>query len=121
MASKEIKNQKDPDLKPIHPGDILKTEFLEPLKLTEEDLAKEIQVAPQIVHDLTQEKISLTVDLAYRLYFYFGVSAEYWLNFQKNYDLNTYQGLAESKIKKQIQPYSNGKKPANSRSQNLHV
>jgi antitoxin HigA-1 len=77
MVSKEIKNKKDPDLKPIHPGDILKTEFLDPLKLTEEKLAKEIQIAPQIIHDLTQEKISLTVDLAYRLYFYFGVSAEY--------------------------------------------
>ncbi len=110
MVSNNIKRQKDPDLRPIHPGDILKTEFLEPLKLSEERLAKEIQVAPQIIHDLTQEKVSLTVDLAYRLYFYFGVSAEYWLNFQKNYDLEIYQDLAETVIKKQIQPYSNGKR-----------
>ena len=110
MVNKETKRAKDPDLKPIHPGEILKSEFLKPLKLTEEKLAKEIQVAPQIIHDLVNEKNSLTVDLAYRFYFYFGVSAEYWLNFQKNYDLNTYQYLAESKIKKQIEPYSNHKK-----------
>ena len=96
---------KDKDLKPIHPGEILKTEFLEPLSMKEEELAKNLQVEKSVIKDLIAEKRSMTVDLAYRLYFYFGVSAEYWLNFQKNYDLANYQELAESQIRSKIQPY----------------
>ena len=96
---------KDPDLKPLHPGEILKSEFLEPLNMSEVELAKNLQVKKSVIKDLVAEKRSVTVDLAYRLYFYFGVSAEYWLNFQKNYDLETYQELAEKEIRKQIQPY----------------
>ncbi|CAG8504536.1 9729_t:CDS:1 [Ambispora gerdemannii] len=95
---------KDLDLKPIHPGEILKSEFLEPLNMKEEELAKKIQVKKSVIKDLVAEKKSMTVDLAYRLYFYFGVSAEYWLNFQKNYDLETYQELAEREIRSKIQP-----------------
>ena len=95
---------KDPELKPLHPGEILKSEFLEPLNMKGEELAKNIQVKKSVIRELLTEKRSMTVDLAYRLYFYFGVSAEYWLNFQKNYDLSTYQELAEREIRKQIQP-----------------
>src|SRR5688572_6753669 len=106
------KNKKDPELKPIHPGEILKTEFLEPLSMKEEELAKNIQVEKQVIKELLNEQKPMTVDLAYRLYFYFGVSAEYWLNFQKNYDLAKYQDLAESQIKGQIQPYQREQKRA---------
>ena len=95
---------KDPELKPIHPGEILKSEFLEPLNMKGEELAKNIQVKKSVIRELLAEKRGMTVDLAYRLYFYFGVSAEYWLNFQKNYDLETYQELAEREIKQKIQP-----------------
>ena len=96
---------KDSDLKPLHPGEILKSEFLEPLKMKGEELAQNLQVEKTVIQDLLATKSSMTVDLAYRLYFYFGVSAEYWLNFQKNYDLETYQELAEKEIRRQIQPY----------------
>src|SRR5215204_4024330 len=103
---------KDPELKPIHPGEILKSEFLEPLNMKGEELAKKIQVKNFVINDLVAEKRNMTVDLAYRLYFYFGVSAEYWLNFQKNYDLKTYKELAENQIKDQIQPYQREQKRA---------
>jgi len=96
---------RDPDLKPIHPGEILRSEFLNPLNMKGGELAQNLQVEKTVIQNLLTEKSSMTVDLAYRLFFYFGVSAEYWLNFQKNYDLETYQALAEKKIKKQIQPY----------------
>ncbi|CAG8811997.1 15502_t:CDS:2, partial [Racocetra persica] len=86
-------------------------EFLEPLNMKGEELAKNIQVKKSVIRELLAEKRRMTVDLAYRLYFYFGVSAEYWLNFQKNYDLATYQELAEKEIKKQIQPYPREEKP----------
>src|SRR4051812_35407136 len=94
---------KDPDLKPIHPGEILKTEFLEPLKMSEKELAQHLQVEEQVINELLQEKRSMTVDLAYRLYYYFGVSTQFWLNFQRDYDLETYQ--AKEVVKKQIKPY----------------
>jgi len=68
---------KDPDLKPLHPGEILKSEFLEPLNMKGEELAKNIQVKKSVIRELLDEKRRMTVDLAYRLYFYFGVSAEY--------------------------------------------
>jgi addiction module HigA family antidote len=106
------KSIKDSELKPIHPGEILKTEFLEPLNMKEGELAESIQVEKKAIKELLTKKSSMTVDLAYRLYFFFGVSAEYWLNFQKNYDLAEYQGLAESQIKGQIQPYQRGQKGA---------
>ena len=94
---------KDPDLKPIHPGEILKTEFLEPLNLTEKELAEHLKVKEKIIQELVQEKSSMTVDLAWRLFYYFGVSSQFWLNFQRDYDLETYQTKEE--IKKQIKPY----------------
>ena len=96
---------RDKDLHPIHPGEILKSEFLEPLNMKGEELAQNLRIEKAVIKDLLAEKISMTVDLAYRLYFYFGVSAEYWLNFQKNYDLETYQEQAEKEIRKQIYPY----------------
>ena len=78
---------KDPDLRPIHPGEILKTEFLEPLKMSGGELAHHLKVKEKVIEELLQEKRSLTIDLAYRLYYYFGVSTQFWLNFQKDYDL----------------------------------
>ena len=52
---------------------------------------------------MIQEKTDLTVDLAYRLYYYFGVSAKYWLNFQRDYNLETYR--EKETLKSQIKPY----------------
>jgi len=68
---------KDRELEPIHPGEILKSEFLEPLNMKGEELAKNIQVKKPVIQNLLTKKSSMSVDLAYRLYFYFGVSAEY--------------------------------------------
>src|SRR5436190_15308202 len=93
---------KDLDLKPIHPGDILKTEFLEPLNMSESELAQNLKVEENTIKELVEERSRMTTDLAYRLFYYFGVSTEYWLNFQKNYDLATYQ---EKTIKNEVLPY----------------
>lgn len=68
---------KDPDLKPIHPGEILKTEFLEPLKVSNQELAQRLKVEEKIIKELVQGKRSMTVDLAYRLYYCFGVSVQF--------------------------------------------
>lgn len=94
---------KDPDLKPIHPGEILRTEFLEPFKMSGQKLARHLKVAEPVINELLEEKGKITLELAYRLFCYFGVSPQFWLNFQRDYDLETYP--AKEEIKRQIKPY----------------
>jgi addiction module HigA family antidote len=71
----------------IHPGDILKTEFMEPLGLSSYRLAKELHVSAPRVNDLVLGKRSITANTAMRLGAYFGCSAQFWLNLQNKYDI----------------------------------
>ena len=71
----------------IHPGDILKTEFMEPLGLSSYRLAKELHVSAPRVNDLTRGRRSITADTAMRLSRYFGTTAQFWLNLQNKHDL----------------------------------
>lgn len=70
----------------IHPGDILKTEFMDPLGLSSYRLAKELHVSAPRVNDLVRGKRSITADTAMRLSAYFGCSAQLWLNLQNKHD-----------------------------------
>jgi addiction module HigA family antidote len=89
--------------KPIHPGEVLKTEYLEPLNISTFELSRCLRVELPVIEKLIAEKSRLTIDLAYRLYLYFGISARYWLNLQRDYDLAIYPNKED--LKKQIQPY----------------
>jgi addiction module HigA family antidote len=71
----------------IHPGDILKTEFMDPLGLSSYRLAKELHVSAPRVNDLVRGKRSITADTALRLSAYFGTSAQLWLGLQMDHDL----------------------------------
>lgn len=71
----------------IHPGEILLTEFMEPLELTAYRLAKEIRVPAPRVGDIVRGKRSISADTALRLGIYFGLPAQFWLNLQNEYDL----------------------------------
>ena len=71
----------------IHPGDILKTEFMEPLGLSSYRLAKELHVSAPRVNDLVRGKRSVTADTAMRLSRYFGNSTQFWLNLQNKHDI----------------------------------
>ena len=71
----------------IHPGDILKTEFMEPLGLSSYRLSKELHVSAPRVNDLVRGKRSITADTAMRLGTYFGTSAQLWLGLQMDHDL----------------------------------
>jgi addiction module HigA family antidote len=71
----------------IHPGDILKTEFMEPLGLSSYRLAKELHVSAPRVNDIVLGKRSISPDTAIRLSTYFGNSAEFWLGLQMDHDL----------------------------------
>ena len=71
----------------IHPGDILKTEFMEPLGLSSYRLAKELHVSAPRVNDLVRGKRSVTADTAMRLSRYFGNTTQFWLNLQNKHDI----------------------------------
>lgn len=71
----------------IHPGEILRLEFLEPLEITPCRLSKDIGVAQTRIGEILSEKRSITADTALRLSKYFGNSAQFWMNLQSQYDL----------------------------------
>jgi addiction module HigA family antidote len=72
---------------PIHPGEILIEEFLEPLGISQYRLAKDISVPPRRINEIVHGKRSITADTALRLARYFGTTERFWLNLQVRYDL----------------------------------
>jgi antitoxin HigA-1 len=85
----------------IHPGEILLTEFVEPMGLTSYRLAKELGVPLPRVYDIVKGKRAISADTALRLGAFFGLPPQFWMNLQNQYDLRTAEvvGLAE------IRPY----------------
>lgn len=86
----------------IHPGDILLTEFLEPLNLTVYRLAKELHVPLPRINDVVRGKRAISADTALRLGIYFGLPAQFWLNLQNDYDLRLAKTSVLSKVKPRI-------------------
>jgi antitoxin HigA-1 len=72
---------------PIHPGEILLEEFLEPMGLSQYRLAQDTSVPPRRINEIVHGKRSITADTALRLARYFGTSDLFWLNLQTRYDL----------------------------------
>ena len=89
-------------MRPIHPGEILREEFLVPLNLTANALAIQLQVPATRISEIINERRSITADTALRLSRYFGNSAEFWMGLQDDYDLKTCPALFE--ILKRITP-----------------
>lgn len=76
-------------LSPVHPGEILREEFMLPLDLSSHALARAIGVTAARVNDIANEKRGITADTALRLGRYFGTTADVWINLQKRFDLET--------------------------------
>lgn len=74
-------------LPPIHPGEILREEFMVPFGLSSTALANAIGVTPARVNEIVRERRGITADTALRLARYFGTDAQSWLNLQKNHEL----------------------------------
>ncbi len=72
---------------PIHPGEVLLEEFLEPLGVTQHHLAVSIGVPPRRINEIVHGKRRITADTALRLARYFGTTDRFWLNLQTRYDL----------------------------------
>lgn len=78
-------------MRPIHPGEILREEFLVPLNMSAHALAMELKVPAPRINDIVRERRSITPATALRLAKYFGTTPDYWLNLQTAYDLKIAQ------------------------------
>ncbi len=91
-------------MRPIHPGEILREEFLVPLGLSASALALELKVPAPRINDIVRERRAVTPDTALRLSRYFGTSPEFWMDLQTAFDLKTAAEDAGGKIKAEISP-----------------
>lgn len=89
-------------MRPIHPGEILREEFLAPLAMSAHALAMELKVPAPRINDIVRERRAITPDTALRLSRYFGTTAQFWLNLQTSYDLKIAEKIVGSKIKYEV-------------------
>ena len=86
----------------ITPGEILKKEFLEPMKITQYRLAKDISVPARRINEIVKGERSITADTALRLGKYFGMAPEFWLNLQTHYDLEREQARLKNRLDAEV-------------------
>jgi addiction module HigA family antidote len=91
-------------MRPIHPGEVLREEFLGPLGLSAHALAQALRVPATRINDVVNERRGITADTALRLARYFGTTAEFWLNLQSAFDLRTAEGVLKSQIERDVLP-----------------
>lgn len=87
---------------PIHPGEILLKEFLDPMKISQNRLSREISVPPRRINEIVLGKRAITADTALRLGRYFGTTAQFWLNLQVRYDLECAQDKIGRRLLKEV-------------------
>ena len=94
------------DFPPIHPGEILVKEFLEPLGISQYRLAKDIGVTPRRINEIAHGRRAISADTALRLSHFFAMEAQFWLNLQSRYDMEVARDQLQDKIKKEVRPFS---------------
>ncbi len=87
---------------PIHPGEILLKEFLEPMGISQYRLAKEITVPARRINEIVHGKRSISADTALRLSCYFGTSERFWLNLQTRYDLEVERDRLGARLTREV-------------------
>lgn len=92
------------DFDPIHPGDVLRQDFLEPMALSQYALAKALSVPQVRISEVVNAKRAISPDTALRLARYFGTSPEFWLRMQATYDLEVAREKVGSLIEAQVDP-----------------
>jgi addiction module HigA family antidote len=94
-------------LAPVHPGEILREDFMRPLGLSVNKLALELHVPATRIGEIVHERRRITAETALRLARYFKTNAEFWLNLQNFYDLEQIRRSGKvSEIERQVQPVS---------------
>ena len=94
------------DFPPIHPGEILITEFLGPLGISQYRLAKDTGVTPRRINEIVHGRRAISADTALRLGHFFGMEAQFWLNLQSRYDMEVTRDQLQDRILKEVRPFS---------------
>ncbi len=89
-------------LTPIHPGEVLLEEFLEPLEISQYRLAMDIAVPPRRINEIVHGTRRISADTALRFERYFGTSAAFWMNLQSHYDLETEKEAMGKQLQKEV-------------------
>jgi len=87
---------------PIHPGEVLLEEFLEPMELSQYRLAKDISVPARRINEIVHGKRGITADTALRLARFFDTSERFWMNLQMRYDLEVEKGKLRGRLVKEV-------------------
>ena len=93
-------------LKPVHPGEVLLEEFLNPMGLSQNRLALGIGVPPRRINEIVLGKRSITADTALRLARFFDMSAQFWLGLQMDYDLDVAADALSNRLEKEVAVYT---------------
>ena len=91
-------------MRPIHPGEVLREEYLKPLGMSVNALAQALRVPATRLHEIVKERRSISADTALRLARYFGGDAQSWMNLQASYDLRRIDVKYGKAITKEIDP-----------------
>jgi len=90
---------------PVHPGEILFEEFLKPMEISQNRLALDMRVPPRRINEIVHGKRRITADTALRLGRYFGMSAEFWLGLQMDYDLDIEEDKLGERLGEEVRQY----------------
>ena len=91
-------------LPPVHPGAILRDEFLKPMQLSVYRLARDIKVSRPRMNEIVLGRRAVTTDTALRLARYFGTTPEFWINLQTRYDLDVADRTVRPEIDREVEP-----------------
>jgi addiction module HigA family antidote len=91
-------------LPPIHPGEILREEFLSPLGMTSHELAMALRVPATRINDIVNEKRGITADTALRLSRYFGTTPRFWMNMQTSWELEVTDDRLGHSVEREVLP-----------------
>jgi addiction module HigA family antidote len=89
-------------LRPVHPGEVLWEDFLEPLGLTQYRLAKSLSVPPRRINEIVHGKRAVTADTALRLARFFGTSERFWLNLQTGFELEVERDRLRHRLSREV-------------------
>lgn len=95
-------------LKPVHPGEVLLEEFLQPMGISQNKLSLSIGVHPRRINAIVLGKRSITANTALRLGRYFAMSPQFWLGLQMDYDLDVEQDQLGENLDKEVRPLTTG-------------
>lgn len=91
-------------MQPIHPGEILLEEFLEPMGISQYRVARDTSVPPRRINEIVHGKRAITADTALRLSRYFGTSERFWLNLQTRFDLEREKDRLGDRLEREVLP-----------------